>query len=67
MDETKLLQMAVRGAAELPNNPFEAFAKIELDDLRARPKRRLTKAQREQAAAQAAAFYDHLIGMYRGA
>jgi hypothetical protein len=66
MDQTRLLQLACRGAAELSNDPLKAFAGVTLDDMRAKPRRQLTKAQRERAMAQAGAFYDNLVAIYRG-
>lgn len=61
MDDTRLLQLAARGAAELPNDPFRAFAAVELTD-----PRKLTARQRRAQGAQAMALDAALFDSYQG-
>ena len=62
MDEAitaRIMQLAVRGAAELPNDPFNAFEQVQL----AHPKK-MNRAARRASVAADLAFAEHLAGLY---
>ena len=62
MDEAitaRIMQFAVRGAAELPNDPFKALEQVQLAD----PKK-MNRPARHAAATAETAFAEHLAGLY---
>lgn len=59
---TRICQLAIRGALELPNDPFRALAEIEIKD---QNPNKLRAAERRKLRESDVAYSAHLLAMYQ--